>query len=75
MTVDTLVNIFISGSIAGFLFLSGWCWYLNSKMSSALLVADQVGDIHKALMGTMKDEGLISKMRRIEERCDERHKQ
>lgn len=57
----------------GFFFLAGWCWYLNSKMSSALDVKAKVDEIHRALMGNLTEEGLISRQRRMEKECTIRH--
>jgi hypothetical protein len=57
----------------GFFFLAGWCWYLNSKMSAVLDVKEKVNEIHRALMGDFKEEGLVSRQRRMEKECSIRH--
>ena len=59
----------------GFLFLLGWCWWLNIKVSAVLATVQKVDDIHMAILGDMKTEGLISRTRRLEEQCHIRHPQ
>lgn len=60
-------------SLSGFLFLAGWCWNLHEKYSAIAGTAQKVNDIHNALLGDMRNEGLISKQRRMEENCKLRH--
>lgn len=57
----------------GFFFLAGWCWYLHGKYAAIWATSDKVDEIHKALLGDMYKEGLISKTRRLEENCRIRH--
>lgn len=61
-------------SAGGFVFLAGWCWYLSAKYQVAANVSAKVDEIHLALMGTMDKEGLISKVRRMDDNCKLRHK-
>jgi hypothetical protein len=57
----------------GFFFLAGWNLHLNTKVSAVLETAQKVDEIHIALLGDMKNEGLISRQRRLEEQCKLRH--
>jgi len=70
---ENAISLWIGACISGFFFLAGWCWYLNSKVSGVLATAKKVDEIHTALLGDMKTEGLISKTRRIDENCKIRH--
>ena len=56
-------------SITGFLVLAGWSYNLHGKVSGMEATARKVDEIHAALLGTMADEGLLSKFRRQQERC------
>lgn len=57
----------------GFFFLAGWSLILHTKMSQVWDVKTKVDEIHKALMGDLKEEGLISRQRRMEKECSIRH--
>lgn len=57
----------------GFFFLAGWSWYLNAKIGAVIHTAQKVDEIHIALLGDMRHEGLISRTRRMEEQCKIRH--
>lgn len=56
-------------SFTGFLFLAGWCWNLHEKYNAIAATASKVNEIHTALLGDMKNEGQISRLRRLEEKC------
>jgi hypothetical protein len=57
----------------GFFFLAGWIQYLNTKVSAVLQTAQKVDEIHVALLGDMRNEGIMSRTRRLEEQCKLRH--
>jgi len=59
--------------VTGFLFLAGWCWNLHEKYNAIANTAQKVNEIHMALLGDMKTEGIISRVRRHEENCKIRH--
>jgi hypothetical protein len=69
----TLILWVAGASVSGFLFLAGWCWNLHEKYNAIESTSRKVDDIHQALLGDIKTEGLISRTRRIEENCKIRH--
>lgn len=70
--------------VTGFLFLAGWMFTISRNQKdrptfkeTKEMIADmvkpireKVDDMHHALMGDMKEEGALSKIRRIEENCN-----
>lgn len=64
--------MFVS-SVTGFLFLAGWCWNLHEKYSAIVGTATKVAEMHAMLMGNLEKEGLISHIRRSDERCARIH--
>lgn len=75
MESNTLI-LWVAGScFTGFLFLAGWCWNLHEKYNAIANTARKVDEIHKALMGDLDKEGWLSKTRRMEELCKQRHQE
>ena len=79
MQLDAL-QWMITYCTGGFLFLAGWMFWLVGELSRKVsyewiekqLKAELNGtltEIRDAMLGTMQQEGLISRMRRIEDRC------
>jgi hypothetical protein len=62
--------------VTGFLFLAGWMFWMVQQVAKKasyewikLNLEAKLDDIKGALMGTMEKEGLISRVRRIDENC------
>ena len=62
--------------VTGFFVLTGWMWWMVGQIAKKasyewikLNMESKLDDIKGALMGTMDKEGLISRVRRIDENC------
>jgi hypothetical protein len=61
--------------VTGFLFLVAWNRYLSEQIKDRVTFEAlekrlaKVDEIHAALLGTIQDEGLLSRFRRQQERC------
>jgi len=68
--------------VTGFFVLAGWMWWMIGQIAKRATyewiqknVDVKLDQIKEALMGSMDKEGLISRVRRIDENCVEHRKQ
>jgi len=74
--MDNSLILWVAGtSVGGFLFLAGWCWSLREQVSRRVTYEsldkkfEAINEIRDALLGDMKNEGLISRVRRQQDKC------